>query len=357
MGSVKDLTVVTPPSSDKTGAGYFSFSDRYSVFDWGEMPDYVSGKGVALAMMAAHNFVLLEREGISTHFIGMGRADNPEVVGEARLDYRHPSSTMHVHLTRVISISNDYACYDGSQRHYLIPLEVIYRNGFPRGSSVFRRIEKMQRQGKSSDEICHTLGLESIPVPGDVIETPLYSYTTKLEKSDRFLTGDEARRISGLSNAQFERLRNMAERVNNVISAEARGKQFVNYDGKIEAMIRDGEIVLVDVVGTFDENRFAYRGVQISKEILRHAYRKLQPEFVEAAEEAKEKARAEGTDEWKQFCRVEPVRLPGELIDLVSEVYRTGANVYTNHELFPGLRTLDDMVPLLETWNERLSLE
>src|SRR5690606_331179 len=29
----------------------FEFSDRYSIFDWGEMPDHLEGKGEALAFM------------------------------------------------------------------------------------------------------------------------------------------------------------------------------------------------------------------------------------------------------------------------------------------------------------------
>ncbi|HAG08789.1 MAG TPA: phosphoribosylaminoimidazolesuccinocarboxamide synthase, partial [Desulfotomaculum sp.] len=36
MGSVKDLTVQEMPVENKSGRGRFLFSDRYSVFDWGE---------------------------------------------------------------------------------------------------------------------------------------------------------------------------------------------------------------------------------------------------------------------------------------------------------------------------------
>ncbi|HLD77425.1 MAG TPA: phosphoribosylaminoimidazolesuccinocarboxamide synthase, partial [archaeon] len=38
MGSVKDLAVVRPTTETTMGIGRFHFSDRYSVFDWGEMP-------------------------------------------------------------------------------------------------------------------------------------------------------------------------------------------------------------------------------------------------------------------------------------------------------------------------------
>jgi phosphoribosylaminoimidazole-succinocarboxamide synthase len=41
MGSVKDLTILKKPEGLQEGLGKFSFSDRYSVFDWGQMPDHI----------------------------------------------------------------------------------------------------------------------------------------------------------------------------------------------------------------------------------------------------------------------------------------------------------------------------
>ncbi|GAG55731.1 unnamed protein product, partial [marine sediment metagenome] len=40
-GSVKDLEILSRPEDNKMGIGRFHFSDRYSVFDWGEMPDHL----------------------------------------------------------------------------------------------------------------------------------------------------------------------------------------------------------------------------------------------------------------------------------------------------------------------------
>ena len=53
-GSVKDIRGVEGQSPY-----VFEFSDRYSVFDWGEMPDELDGKGEALAVMAWLFFDLL----------------------------------------------------------------------------------------------------------------------------------------------------------------------------------------------------------------------------------------------------------------------------------------------------------
>jgi len=43
MGSVKDLIVLKNPN-ERPGEGIFEFSNRYSVFDYGEMPDKIEGK-------------------------------------------------------------------------------------------------------------------------------------------------------------------------------------------------------------------------------------------------------------------------------------------------------------------------
>ena len=71
MGSVKDLEVINKPQKGKMGIGRFHFSDRYSVFDWGEMPDHIDGKGAALCLMGACCFEKLEEKGVRTHYRGL----------------------------------------------------------------------------------------------------------------------------------------------------------------------------------------------------------------------------------------------------------------------------------------------
>lgn len=58
-GSVKN---VRGKSSDKTLL--FEYSDRFSVFDWGEMPDAISEKGKTLAVMGKVFFRYLEKKRI-----------------------------------------------------------------------------------------------------------------------------------------------------------------------------------------------------------------------------------------------------------------------------------------------------
>ena len=53
------------------GTARFRFSDRYSVFDWGEMPDLIDGKGAALCLIGAYCFERLEERGVRTHYRGL----------------------------------------------------------------------------------------------------------------------------------------------------------------------------------------------------------------------------------------------------------------------------------------------
>src|SRR3989338_2732515 len=144
MGSVKDLVVLKQPTVDKTGLGELDYSDRYSVFDWGKMPDPIPYKGASLCSVSAHlSEEIGDRTDIKTHYKGVVYDDAKtysQFTGK-------PASKMVVDLVRVIKpeIKNGKYDYSAFQRHianYLIPLEIIYRNGLPEGSSAFRRIQK-----------------------------------------------------------------------------------------------------------------------------------------------------------------------------------------------------------------------
>ena len=80
------------------GIGKFHFSDRYSVFDWGEMPDQIEGKGAALCLMGAYCFERLEEKGIRTHYRGLVDSDGK---GVGFKELKHPSRGMEVKLVKV----------------------------------------------------------------------------------------------------------------------------------------------------------------------------------------------------------------------------------------------------------------
>ena len=215
MGSVKELKAYRQPTPARSGIGQFVFSDRYSVFDWGEMPDRIEGKGASLCVMAAHFFEILGREGIPNHFLGLGDGYDIKLL----TGLMEPSTRMMVKLFRVVRPgtaegSYDYSAYRSLSSNFLIPLEVIYRNVLPAGSSVFRRLE----EGTLS---AADLGLSGPPEPGQVLERPFIEVSTKLESTDRYISWDEARSISCLTIDETDRIRELTLRINEIISAEA----------------------------------------------------------------------------------------------------------------------------------------
>src|SRR5690554_4159734 len=98
MGSVKDLEIIKKPASDTMGVGRFHFSDRYSVFDWGEMPDTIPCKGAALCLMGAYCFERLEEKGIKTHYKGLVD-NNGQTIPFSQAN--QPINTMEVNLVNI----------------------------------------------------------------------------------------------------------------------------------------------------------------------------------------------------------------------------------------------------------------
>jgi phosphoribosylaminoimidazole-succinocarboxamide synthase len=350
MGSVKDLLFTEPAYENRPGAGSFVFSDRYSVFDWGEMPDHIAGKGKALAVMAAYHFEELERQGVRTHYHGL-LGPRAKLLRFADLEEGSGGvETMQVRLARVyhpitrefvagdgVRIDYDYSFFSanrGKINNYLIGLEVIFRNGLPLGSSVFKRIEQARAEAAGREgqrrvgAILRELGLRELPAPGQMLPRPVMTFTTKLEPGDRTLSEREAQEISGLRGRDFGELKRVALKTNDIVTALAERRGFVHYDGKIETVWDEG-IVVCDVLGTFDENRFAFQGQQISKEVLRQWYKKNQPEFVEACDRWKKTGVG-----WQERCDVKPRTLPKELALLASQMYMAGCNHYTGRKVF-----------------------
>ena len=360
MGSVKDLLVIESACENRPGLGNFVFSDRYSVFDWGEMPDHIQNKGRSLAAMAAYNFEELERQGVRTHYQGMVDAKG-KVVRFGDLG-QGGSQTMQVSLGRVyapvaremwrekgVELTYDYSFFDanrGRLNNYLIGLEIIFRNGLPLGSSVFKRIERARQMADGKEgraelgRILKELGVKEPPRPGEMLPAPVMSYTTKLEAGDRELSRAQAYRLSGLPRGEFNKLDGLALRVNSAITEQAERTGFAHFDGKIET-VWDGGLVVCDVIGTFDENRFSWQGEQISKEVLRQWYKRNQPEFVAACDKWKKTGPG-----WRKSCDVKPRNLPPEFAALASQMYMSGCNRYTGKGVFDS--------PPLEEVMERL---
>jgi phosphoribosylaminoimidazole-succinocarboxamide synthase len=336
MGSVKDLETIQKPTKNTMGVGRFHFSDRYSVFDWGEMPDHIEAKGAALCLMGAYCFEKLEEEGVATHYRGLTTQEG-KLVGFRELD--RPTSIMEFDLVNVFrpepfvqneKVRYDYTVFTPALKNCLIPLEIIYRNGLPKGSSLLRRLD----QGLVTIE---ELGLDHYPKPGEHLSTPIFDVSTKLEEKDRYITWEEAQRIAALTKEETEEIKNLLLKVDRSITRVASRAGLENQDGKIElAFDPQRNLMVVDVVGTLDECRFTYDGLHVSKEIARRYYRET--DWYKDVRNAKKKAEKEGVEDWRTICQSSPSKLAPSLKAIIGEMYMSATNELTATKLFDAPR-------------------
>lgn len=328
MTSVTEVRVETAPTRDTPGRGTLVFSDAYSLFDWGPMPDTIPKTGASRCSMGAYTFERLEAEGIPTHYRGVVQGDS--VVGLEAADT--PPKEMAIDLARVPDLpdADGEYLYESYHREageeYLVPLEVVYRNTIPVDSDLRSR----------TDPADHGLDLEAWPDEPVALPEPSVEFTTSFEVTDRSLDREEAERIAG--EASLDRLEELGRSANRVVTDRASAIGLTHLDGRLTCIYDDGTLKIAGVTGTFDENRFRSDGTPVSKEFLRDFYRESDPDWVTAVEEAKLEARVEGVADWRTRCDLGPKPVPDHVITAVSRLYAAGANAYTGQDLFdaPG---------------------
>jgi phosphoribosylaminoimidazole-succinocarboxamide synthase len=328
------------------GLGRFHFSDRFSVFDWGEMPDHIDKKGEALCLMGAYCFERLEEKSLLSHYKGLIEDGKPKRFN----DLKAPSNLMEVGLVSVYrpetrvengKLMYDYSAYTSNLKNCIIPLEVIYRNGLPEGSSVFKRLE----QGKVT---LQELGLDHYPKPGERLTKPIFDVSTKLEETDRYVTWEEAGKIAGLTNIEAAAVKVVLAKVNETINEIAAKAGLVNEDGKIElAFDNQRRLMVIDVIGTLDECRFTLDGLHVSKEIARQFYKKTT--WYKDIEEAKKTAEAKGIKDWKSLVKTPPPNLDSKLKTIISQMYMAAANDMTGRKFFEAPK-LPEIVKDYKLW-------
>ncbi len=317
-GSVKDI-YEDPENPERL---LFKFSDRYSVFDWGEMPDLIEGKGQTLAEMGLFFFEWLSSGETWKNWKPHYNLKKSELAvletlkGQGLKNHslgKHPCDRDSFYVKKVnvpkVPFDDgryDYSSYQLRPENTLVPLEVIFRFGLPSGSSLFERLE--------DEDYRRELGLHHIPKEGESFNRPLIEFSTKLETTDRYIKYEEAQRISGLSDREFSELY-----AHNIILACRLKDLFFEsgielWDGKFEwAFGQDHEgrgFELVDSIGP-DELRLMKEGQKLSKEFLRGFYR--QSEWLKAVKLAKEDARRLGIKEWHPIVKDKYKEAPKQL--------------------------------------------
>ena len=288
-GSVKDVYRIDAKRLE------FAFSDRISIFDV-VMPDDVPGKGEALCDMACHWFKVVDGLGIDHHFI----------------ERSGPRSM----VVKPVTIIRDKSKIVDGRTNHLVPLEFIARHYV--AGMLFDRI-------KSGKILPEQLGFgPGAPVPyGAKLPRPFFEMSTKLEPVDCFVTYKEALAISKLGRDGIQRIQDICLIIDATVERLLEPTDLIHVDGKKEfGYDTNGTLMLVDVFGTADEDRYWKRTaytrsgecVELSKEKVRQHYRAI------GYKDALYEARGSGIKE----PSMPP--LPKGLLDETSQVYRSIAD-------------------------------
>ncbi len=365
----------------------FQYTDDYSVFDWGKMPDTIANKGRALAIMGAHFFdhladaknwlslpnslhlkrfnqawlkerfghkvysSLLSKNGVRSHYVGLVDDQNKPMTLKAAASQAPFLSVVEASVIRpkpvVLANQNVYYYEPLAQSEpaqpRLVPLEVIFRFGMPAGSSLKGRLEKDPSYAK-------TLGLDAVPEENSWFDRPVIEFFTKLEDKDRLLSAQEALMISGLTPDRFEELVEIARdlAIGLFVLFAERGIEL--WDGKFEFAVDKNGLLLVDSIGP-DELRLIYKGVHLSKEMIRQVYRGSSWEA--AIKEAQNLAKQQGRTDWKEICRKdlkeEPKPLPSAAKAMIDQLYGVIVNQLVGEEIFANQPTLDEFSAMVKT--------
>lgn len=271
-GSVKKVFA----ARDREDAVVFEFSDRISVFDK-RIPSVVPRKGEVICGLAAFWFKACEAAGVRTHF----------------LEQLTPTEL----LVKRVDIERDYARISRERGSLLVPCEFIVRH-YVAGSFL----DRFKGGGYSH---------------GQRLEAPYCETSTKVERTDRLIDRDEALAITKLLPEELDAIWGVCLQIDALIETQAAKGGLIHADGKKEfGRDADGQLMVVDVLGTPDEDRWwdaaaHARGeiVEFSKEFVRQHYRAI------GYKDALYGARARGEAE----PDIPP--MPPELIERCSALY------------------------------------
>ena len=281
----------------------FLFTDNISVFDK-VIPSLIPFKGETLSREGVYWFERAARMGIKTHF----------------MEYQAPAGM----ICKKVDILQPQQI-TGKSKNYLIPLEWICR--WYVAGSLYDRVKEGRVQAKDLGFAPgHTIH------SGEPLPEPFIEVSTKLEKTDRLLKKEEALHISGLSSQEYEDAREVVLKIDEDIGKSVASRGLIHVDGKKELAFDEGrEIMVIDVYGTADEDRFWDKAsyeqgefVDLSKEYVRQYYRRT------GYKDQLYKARDAGQDE-------PPIpALPPDVAQETSRIYIKLFQMITGEKFLPS---------------------
>jgi phosphoribosylaminoimidazole-succinocarboxamide synthase len=363
----------------------FEFSNRYSIFDWGEMPDALAGKGEALAvagdlffrelgkswsgwqvptaypedwsrsLTASPVLGALRKSGLRHHSLGLvdeGLAPLPPGAHSRFLAVKALQRPPAVSSLKDGQVAWDYSAYKSRPDSALVPLEVVFRFGAPEGSSFLERVERDPGYSRA-------FGFLEKPKAGEWFPFPIVEFFTKLEPTDRFLSREEAMEVAALSREEIDELTALT------LLLALRLKDFFSplslalWDGKFEFSFLPGEggkrsFQLVDSIGPDELRLLGPGGIHFSKEFLRRVYRGTP--WYEAVGKAKSLAKERGETDWKSICRFElkqePTLLPPAALDAARLLYPVLAEAlaqdFLGKSIYPGLPSVSELCRVMK---------
>ena len=324
----------------------FEFSNRYSIFDWGEMPDEIPRKGEALNLMGQAFFKFLEdkknwanlfsESDIQKRFdseclVNLEKSVSFQKLKESGLSHHGILSDsiqvdafmqvkkIHIERPRLLNGVYEYSAYQKNLTHTLVPLEVIFRLGLPEGNSLSKRLQ--------DDSEWMSYGHEKDPGFG-LLQKPIVDFSTKLEKGDRYLNYGEAQKIAGMTSLEFQNLKDLTLLVGIQLYFFHQKMGLDLWDGKIEWAFGEnhkGErhFILVDSIG-LDEMRLKLNGSSFSKEFLREYYKSTS--WFKSLEIAKKEYKNDFKSHCLNVLKEKPLPLDFQTLKKVEEVYLGYAN-------------------------------
>lgn len=314
----------------------FEFTDQYSIFDWGVMPDKIENKGKSLAKMASYFFKKFQTPETFQNFFKNNTFENSyfkdkkfeKIVSELSknaasthfIDYLSPQSIL-VKKVNVLHPKFENSTYIypkelNSATETLIPLEVVFRLGAPKGSSYLKRNPEFKE-----DTLFNEVKVE---------------FFSKLEPQDRYLSTSEAKAISGLSEVELEEIIFKTKTYALVLKEIFKKSQINLWDGKFEFAYgkfneNSRDIVLVDSIGA-DELRLTHGKTTLSKEFLRKIYKK-DPWYKQLS-----KNKNDYPQSFLEKTKLKPAPLSEEAKEASSQLYTSLLTCLENNDAFSAPR-------------------
>ncbi len=402
-GSVKKVLVSAnaKPSNGAMGLGRFVFTNKYSVFDFGDMGHEFSSKSHSIAFLTAYVYELfgnrhfwhdLQKSNVwqtfkseefvnklktskeMEHLLAYAMRTTYKGIVDSKGDVAKTeqlgeiSNMLQVDIAQVVHPNRvngryDYSGYGNIENNFLIPIEVIFRNGTPEGCSPLKNYAKAKKadDGKGMEKVMKDLGIDYEPRVNDWLPKPVINYTTKLEDEDRRLSIEEAYEISNLKkftspNAPLENVWNFAQLLNIGLFSIFKDAGLELWDGKFE-FVWHSLLALGDAMSPDEIRAMRLVGdkrAHLSKEMTRWDY--TGTPWEKEWTFCKEQAKKTGEDPMDVYLGRGnprfPLQLPDERLRMIDLMYPAITFAVTKNDLYKSAPSIEEIASADLKWRE-----